>query len=212
MAGPSLWPRAGFAAVPGELPLKNLHTVLKALPSILQRWPDAELRIAGWPPLDKGPLFRPLIDRLFPYQRYCRKLADELGIAEHIHYTGPLDAAAMRQAYLDADVFILPSLSENSPNSLGEAMLLGLPCVASRAGGIPDMMADGQEGLLYGEALDADALAAAVTRVLSAPDGGAVLGQAARARALQTHDPAANAETLCGIYQTILQEEPRESV
>lgn len=214
----ALWQARHFGRAPvlllsqGNYPLKNLHTVLKALPSILQRWPDAELRIAGWPPLDKGPLFRPLIDRLFPYQRYCRKLADELGVAEHLHYTGPLDAAAMRQAYLDADVFILPSLSENSPNSLGEAMLLGLPCVASRAGGIPDMMADGQEGLLYGEALDADALAAAVTRVLSAPDGGAALGLAARARALQTHAPAANAETLCGIYQTILQEEPREPV
>lgn len=213
-----LWRARHFGRAPvlllsqGNYPLKNLHTVLKALPAILQRWPDAELRIAGWPPLDKGPLFRPLIARLFPYQRYCRKLADELGIAKHLHYTGPLDAAAMRQAYLDADVFILPSLSENSPNSLGEAMLLGLPCVASRAGGIPDMMADGQEGLLYGEALDADALAAAVTRVLSASDGGAALGQAARARALQTHAPTANAETLCGIYQTILQEEPRESV
>ena len=112
----------------------------------------------------------------------------------------------MRQAYLDADVFILPSLSENSPNSLGEAMLLGLPCVASRAGGIPDMLESGTEGLLYGDALDAAALAESVGRVLAAPDGGAALGQAARARALATHDPAANARTLCGIYQEILQE------
>ena len=45
----------------------------------------------------------------------------------HIYYTGPLDAAAMRQAYLEADVFLLPSSCENSPNSLGEAMLLGMP-------------------------------------------------------------------------------------
>ena len=88
-------------------------------------------------------------------------------------------------------------------------MLLGLPCVASRAGGIPDMMSDGREGRLYGDALDAEALARTVTEVLSAPDHGAALGHAARVRALQTHDPAANAKTLCGIYQTILQEELR---
>lgn len=210
-----LWQARHFGRAPvlllsqGNYPLKNLHTVLRALPAILQRWPDAELRIAGWPPLDKGPLLRPLIARLFPYQRFCRKLAAELGVAEHIRYTGPLDAAAMRQAYLDADLFILPSLSENSPNSLGEAMLLGLPCVASRAGGIPDMMTDGREGRLYGDALDADALAQTVTEVLSAPDSGAALGRAARVRALQTHDPAVNAQALCGIYQTILQEEVR---
>ena len=211
----TLWKARDFGRAPvlllsqGNYPLKNLHTVLKALPAVLQRWPDAELRIAGWPPLDKGPLFSPLIARLFPYQRYCRKLAKALGVAGHIHYTGPLDAASMRQAYLEADLFLLPSLSENSPNSLGEAMLLGLPCVASRAGGIPDMMADGVEGLLYGDALDADALAATVLQVLASPDGGAALGQAARTRALQTHDPAVNAGTLCGIYQTILQEVPR---
>lgn len=193
----------------GNYPLKNLHTVLKALPAILQHWPDAELRIAGWPPLDKGLLFRPLVDRLFPYQRYCRQLANELGVAPHIRYTGPLDAVAMRQAYLDADLFLLPSSSENSPNSLGEAMLLGVPCVASRAGGIPDMLTDGLEGRLYGDALDADALAQTVIDVLSAPDGGAALGQAAHDRATRTHDPVANAQTLCGIYQTILQEGAR---
>lgn len=193
----------------GNYPLKNLHTVLKALPALLQRWPDAELRIAGWPPLDKGPLFRPLVDRLFPYQCYCRQLAAELGVLPHMHYTGPLDAAAMRQAYLDADLFLLPSSSENSPNSLGEAMLLGVPCVASRAGGIPDMLTDGLEGRLYGGFLDADALAQTVAEVLSAPDGGAALGQAAHDRAVRVHDPVTNAQTMCGIYQTILQEGAR---
>ena len=42
-------------------------------------------------------------------------------------------------------MFLLPSSCENSPNSLGEAMLLGMPCVASNAGGIPDMLAAGRE-------------------------------------------------------------------
>lgn len=42
----------------GNYPLKNLHTVIKALPAVLAEYGDAELRIAGWPPLDKGPLLR----------------------------------------------------------------------------------------------------------------------------------------------------------
>ena len=113
----------------------------------------------------------------------------------------------MRQAYLEADVFLLPSCCENSPNSLGEAMLLGLPCVAAAVGGIPSMLENGREGLLYGDALDDKALADAVLRILQSADGGMALGRAARARALQTHDAARNARELEQIYKTILQEE-----
>ena len=153
-------------------------------------------------------LLRPVTDGLFPYKAYCRKLAQRLGVAEHIRYLGPLDAASMRQAYLDADVFVLPSTCENSPNSLGEAMLLGLPCVVSHAGGIPDMLTHEREGLIYGNATDAGALANYILQVLQSPDGGAALGQAARARALQTHDPRTNALTLWKIYADILGQQP----
>ena len=135
--------------------------------------PSCKLR-AG-PRWTKGPLLRPVIDRMFPYKFYCKRLAAQLGVAGHIRYTGPLDAAAMRQAYLEADVFLLPSSCENSPNSLGEAMLLGLPCVAA-AVGIPSMLEDGREGYLYGDALDEKALANAILRVLQSPDGGTAMG------------------------------------
>lgn len=207
----ALWHAREFGRAPvlflpqGNYPLKNLHTVIRALPAVRQRFPGATLHIAGWAPLNKGPLLRPIIDRMFPYKLYCKRLAAQLGVADALHYTGPLDAAAMRQAYLEGDVFLLPSSCENSPNSLGEAMLLGMPCVASNAGGIPDMLADGREGLIYGESQDADALARCLLQMLTAPDGGTALGQAARARALHTHDAAANAAALVGIYQTILK-------
>ena len=204
----TLWqPRAAAAPIlflpQGNYPIKNLHTLIQALPAVLKVYPCARLHIAGWPPLDKGPLLRPVTDGLFPYKAYCRRLAKQLGVAGHIRYLGPLDADAMRQAYLDADVFVLPSNCENSPNSLGEAMLLGMPCVVSNAGGIPDMLTDEREGLIYGKSTDADALSAAILRVLQSPDGGAALGQAARARALKTHDPRVNALTLWKIYADI---------
>lgn len=192
----------------GNYPLKNLHTVLKAMPALLKRWPGLLLRVAGWPPLDKGPLLRPVIDWMFPYQTYCKRLIAGLGLAEHVRYTGPLGPDAMRQAYLDADLFILPSFSENSPNSLGEAMLLGMPCVAAAVGGIPSMAQDKTEALLYAPAGDGAALACAVSALLSDPARAAALGNAARARALRTHDPAANAAALSGIYRGILGASP----
>ncbi|MCO7109129.1 glycosyltransferase [Gemmiger formicilis] len=101
----------------GNYPLKNLHTVIKALPALLAEYGDAELRIAGWPPLDKGPLLRPVIDRMFPYKLYCKRLAAQLGVTEHIRYTGPLDAAAMRQAYLEADVFCCRPAARTAPTA-----------------------------------------------------------------------------------------------
>lgn len=97
----TLWHAREFAAAPvlflpqGNYPLKNLHTVIKALPAVLAQYGNAQLQIAGWPPLDKGPLLRPVIDRMFPYKLYCKRLAAQLGVAGHIRYTGPLDAAAI---------------------------------------------------------------------------------------------------------------------
>ena len=58
----------------GNYPLKNLHTLLKAMPAVLREWPGAVLRIAGWPPLDKGKLLRPVIDAMFPYPDLVQKL------------------------------------------------------------------------------------------------------------------------------------------
>ena len=139
---------------------------------------------------------------MFPYQTYCAKLIREKGLEDHVQYTGPLKETAMRQAYLDADVFLLPSYCENSPNSLGEAMLLGMPCVAARAGGIPDMLHEG-EGVLYAPPGDAQALADALTAVLEDTSAAAEMGRAARRRALATHDPDANAAALLRIYEAV---------
>ena len=73
---PPVWHPRTFGEAPvlllsqGNYPLKNLHTVLKALPAVLAQYPGAVLRVAGWPPLDKGPLLRPVIDWMFPYQTW----------------------------------------------------------------------------------------------------------------------------------------------
>lgn len=190
----------------GNLPLKGLHRLIEALPAICAEHPGARLVVAGWPPLEKGPLLRPVIRWMFPYQRYCADLAARLGVAERIQYTGPLDAAGMKRQLLASDVFLLASSIENSPNSLGEAMLLGMPCVASRVGGVPSLLADGKEGLLY-PAGDPAALAKAVLALLADPARAAALGAAARARASVTHDPARNAEAMLGIYRGILRGE-----
>ena len=81
-----------------------------------------------------------------------------------------------------ADVFVQPSLSEGLPLAVLEAMASGLPIVATRVGGIPEAVVDGETGFLVAPGEPA-ALATALARVLEADDQGASLGIAARERA-----------------------------
>ena len=108
----------------------------------------------------------------------------------------------MKQAYLDANVFVLSSTLENSPNSLGEAMLLGTPSVAADVGGVRNLMNHGTEGLIYGSG-DVQALAEHILRLFALEDKAAALGEAARSHAMQTHDPEKNLRDLMEIYYAI---------
>ena len=85
-----------------------------------------------------------------------------------------------------SDLFVLPSESEASPNVILEAMAAGLPVVASRVGGIPELVADGVTGHLVPPA-DPDALAAALLDLLDQPERGAAFGKAGRARIEQRY-------------------------
>ena len=108
----------------------------------------------------------------------------------------------MKQAYLDANVFVLPSTLENSPNSLGEAMLLGVPSVAADVGGVRNLMAHEQEGFLYRSG-DVAALAEQILCLFAMEAEASKLGEAARSHAQATHDPEANLRALMKIYEEI---------
>ena len=112
----------------------------------------------------------------------------------------------MKQAYLSCNVFVLPSTIENSPNSLGEAMLLGVPCVASDVGGVTSMLEHEKEGLVY-QSSAPYVLAHHIVRLFDLKADAARFGGAAAARARITHDPEENRKALLGIYETLSQEE-----
>ena len=62
---------------------------------------------------------------------------------------GKLNEEEMKQQFLKSSVFVCASVLENSPNTVGEAQLLGVPVVASATGGIPDLIEDGRDGMLF---------------------------------------------------------------
>ena len=127
-------------------------TAIRAFALLRQQWPDARLTIAGSGP-EAGPL---------------QALAAELGLTDAVRFTGTLDRAGMAALYASADVCINPSLTDNSPNSVLEAMAAGVPVVSTNVGGVPYIVQDGHNGLLVPPA-DPQALAAALTRLLQDP-------------------------------------------
>jgi glycosyltransferase involved in cell wall biosynthesis len=108
------------------------------------------------------------------------KLAAELGVADRVELPGWADAPA--EELVGFDVFCLPSRSEGFPLSVVEAMLAGLPVVATRVGSVAELVADGRTGLVV-ERDDVDGLTAALARLRDDAGLRARLGAAGRERA-----------------------------
>lgn len=179
-------------------PIKGFHSLLEAFAEVRKEYPDATLAVTG-----RSFLTADLKAKLRrgSYEAYLAKLAKRLGVAESVEFLGSLSASGMKEAYLNANVFVLPSTMENSPNSLGEAMLLGVPCVAADVGGVRDLMA-AEEGRIYPSG-DTAALAAHIKAVFALEDKAAEMGRAASAHARKTHDPEKNLQDLMKIYEEL---------
>jgi glycosyltransferase involved in cell wall biosynthesis len=132
-----------------------------------------------------------------------RRVERRLGVSDGVDWLGRLDAPAIADELAAADVFAYPSYVDNSPNSLAEAMLVGVPIVATCVGGIPSMVSDGVHGLLVDEG-DAEAMAAALARLLRDGEEAARLGAAARATALARHDPRVITDRTLEVYDDVI--------
>lgn len=182
-------------------PLKGFHRMLEALPQILRKYPDAKVYTTGMNPLEAATWLerqkRPY------YQLYLAKRIKALGLENHVCFLGSLSEEQMRERYLRANVFVCCSSIENSSNSIGEAMVLGMPVVASDVGGVKDLLTHGREGLIY--PFDENyMLSYYIEQVFSDQTMAYQMGKNARARASKTHDPAVNNARLMEIYKEVL--------
>lgn len=191
-----------------DYPIKGFHVLLEAMPEILKKYPDAKVRIAGNGITGYDTLKKKL--KIGTYGKYCRELMVKYGLTERIQTLGMLDAKAMREEYLSASVYVCPSILENSPNSMGEAMLLGTPVVASGSGGVPSMIEDGKEALLFEQA-DSNSLADCVIKLWDDEVLAKSLSEAAKKRGQQNHDPDKNYKRLLEIYNSVYGETINEN-
>ena len=202
----------------GDYPLKGFHFMLEAMPAILEEFPDARLYVAGNSVIGKirrktvtipdeqkgasGKSKYPLAIRISAYGKYLKRLIRINRLGGKVIMLGKLSAEQMKEQLLKSNVFVCPSILENSPNSVAEAMLLGVPVVASDTGGIPSMLEKNVDGLLF-ENGNPEALSKCVNQMFREPVIAAVYGDNARKHAMITHDPETNYKRLLEIYSDI---------
>ena len=185
-----------------QYPTKGAHWLIRAVAALKSEFPDIELRIAAadglHPPRGLKGL---MLDQ--SYHSYLRRLIRQLDVGKHIAALPSLPAEKVATELQRAELFVLPSMCENSPNSLGEAMLVGTPAIATCVGGVPSILKDGVEGRLVPPS-DPFALAGAIRRWFLHPEEAEACVGPARATALKRHDAKANAEATLAVYRELV--------
>ena len=144
-----------------------------------------------------------------PLRSRLEALAESLGISSLVTFHGSADQSAVRVAMLDADLFLLPSVTavdgdeEGTPTVLMEASASGLPVVSTYHSGIPEVVLDGVSGVLVPEG-DPPRLAQAVAYVLRSPERWAGMGRSGRAHIRRNHDTRVLAQNLEDMYRELL--------
>jgi glycosyltransferase involved in cell wall biosynthesis len=170
----------------GRRQQKGIDVLLQAMPAILAHH-SVKLEIVG-----KGPL-------LSSFQAMAR----DLGVADRVKFTGFVEYNRMPEPYSRADLFVLPSRRESFGLVLVEAMAAGLPVVATSVGAIPEVIIDGETGILVPPE-NPSALADAVNNLLGHPQMMKDMGARGRERVERHFTWARVAERVAASYREIL--------
>ena len=193
----------------GDYPIKGLHYMLDALAAIRRRYPDVHLYVAG-NSLRRTGILAPL--RISGYGSLLEAQIREYELESHVTFLGSLSAEQMKEQYLRCNAYVCVSSIENSPNSLGEAMLLGVPVVAALVGGVGSMIGPEEGWLFPGFSKDEDGelqrisqdLQEQVMEVFAMREQVAERTRKAREHARRTHDGEKNLEQLLELYQELV--------
>jgi len=202
-------------------PEKGVHTLLEAFEKVIARYPDAHLEIIG----PQGQLPQEYIVALSDDQKlsalaafyngkscqtYSSGLKERLssGLAKQVTFCQHIPHSSLVDHYRSADMLINPSFSESFGMALVEAMSCRVPVVATRVGGMPEIVKEGETGLLV-ESGDASALAAAIIDLLENRERREAMGNAGRERVQALFSWDQIVSKLSALYETILEKPQR---
>lgn len=173
---------------------RGTETLIRALQILSEDFPDIRLRMVG------------TISERSGYGRFLRRYIADHGVAGRVEMTGYLEAPQIAGELLGGHVFVIPSHIENSPNSLGEAMSVGMPCVASYVGGIPSMLQDAHSGLFF-PAGDEALLAQSIRRIFEDDALASRLAEGAHDAAAKRYDADRIIHQLMEAYRSIANQD-----
>jgi glycogen(starch) synthase len=167
--------------------IKGFDLAITALPRILEKFPSVRLIIAGDGP-ERGSLERQ---------------ARELGVEDAVDFLGWVAPSEVPALINTASILVLPSRADAFPLAGIQAAFMERPVVATRVGGIPELVVDGETGLLV-EAENTAGLADAILSLLDHPEKVDRLGEAARERSLKLFDIDRIADSYQNLYRRIV--------
>lgn len=183
--------------------IKGLHMVLRAAAILKEKYPDLKVYVPG-AKMVGGTTFKEKLKKN-GYTKYIENLIKELGIEKHVVWLGRLSQEELAERYAKTHVFIMSSAIENHSSSLKEGMMVGVPCVSSAVGGIPEYINHGENGFLY--RFEEYPLAAEyIEEIFEKDDLAEKLSKNARESSLSLHEGNDLYQKIIQIYKDVLGE------
>jgi glycosyltransferase involved in cell wall biosynthesis len=180
-------PQPVILCVGNIIPLKNQNAFIRALDPVAERMQFKVVFVGG----------------ALSSDRYAREFGQLIITRPWCQHIGFADREILRNWLVKARLLALPSLEENCPMVLLEAMAAGLPVVAARVGGVPDIFEENVEGILF-DPTNPESIRTAVVRTLEDPARAGTMAESAKNKALERYRPAIIAARHIDVYKDVL--------
>ena len=177
---------------------KGFHILIRAVAILKREYPNITLNIAG-------DIIRTGI-RKRGYSKWLLNEVQKLGIKDNVNWLGPLDANEIIQQLHQASLVVIPSFIESYSVALAEAMIIGVPVVASYAGAMSELAKDGESALFF-QPGDEVACAMQIRKILKDKTLAECLAKDAREIGLKRNDPSSVIEQQIKIYEEVIKRE-----
>lgn len=187
-------------------PIKGFHKFLEALAIIKTQYPDVKVNVVADTLYYRSytGLKRKIMELAPDYQWYVQELVEKYGLRDNLNFLGYLNESQVKEKLLKSNAFVSASAIENQSTALGEAMMLGVPCVASCVGAIQEMIDDGTDGFIY-PFNEPHLLADSICRIFADEKLAAEFSVKGSEHSKNTYDREKNSEKLIDMYKAIIR-------